>query len=125
MATVTRLEFTDDLDGKALDVDDINTVSWSWLGVDYEFDTSTTNLDRIETGRVPISTLLAKSRRVGGRKRTPGHKTTGKNRGPAASDSNAAGDPTTIRAWAREHGYELSNRGRIPAEIVEAYTQQH
>lgn len=105
-------------------MDDINTVSWSWLGVDYEFDTSTTNLDRIETGRVPISTLLAKSRRVGGRKRSPGHKKTGSS-AAAASDSTAAADPTTIRAWAREHGYELSNRGRIPTDIIEAYTQQH
>ncbi|PYE13554.1 Lsr2 protein [Williamsia limnetica] len=124
MATVTRLEFTDDLDGKALDVDDINTVSWSWLGVDYEFDTSTTNLDRIETGRVPISTLLAKSRRVGGRKRSPGHKKTG-NSSIAASDSNAPADTKTVRAWAQEQGYELSSRGRIPTDIIEAYTQQN
>lgn len=26
-----------------------------------------------------------------------------------------------IRAWARQHGYEVSDRGRIPEEIMEAY----
>jgi len=38
-----------------------------------------------------------------------------------------AGNPTQrlenakIRAWAKEEGLELSDRGRIPAPIVEAY----
>ena len=122
MATVTRFEFTDDVDGKALDVEDLNTVAWSWLGVDYELDTSTVNLDRIENGRVPVSTLLAKSRRVGGRKRAPAHKRSA----PAApaSDSAAPADTKAIRAWAQDNGYELSARGRIPAHIVAAFAEQ-
>lgn len=120
MATVTRVEFTDDIDGKALDIDDLNVVGWTWLGVDYEFDTSTTNLDRIESGRVPLSTLVARSRRVGGRKRTPGRKV------PASvpAPETPAADSKTIRSWAQRNGYQLADRGRIPAEIVEAFTKQ-
>lgn len=114
MATVTRIEFIDDIDGKPLDVEDVNVVAWSWLGVDYEFETSTANLDRIEVGRVPLANLLAKSRRIGGRRRSHGPN----NRHPQTSES-----ASTIRNWARENGYEILQRGRIPADIVDAYKQ--
>jgi hypothetical protein len=30
-----------------------------------------------------------------------------------------------IRTWARENGYEVSNRGRIKAEIEQAYNEAH
>jgi hypothetical protein len=120
VATVTQVEFTDDIDGKGLDIDDLNVVGWTWLGVDYEFDTSTTNLDRIESGRVPLSTLLARSRRVGGRKRTPGRKVVAAS---VPAPETPAADSKTIRSWAKQNGYELADRGRIPAEIVEAFTK--
>lgn len=123
MATVTQIEFTDDIDGKALDIDDLNIVGWTWLGVDYEFDTSTTNLDRIESGRIPLSTLLARSRRVGGRKRTPGRKVPASIPTALTAVPNAA--TKTIRSWAKQNGYELADRGRIPAEIVEAFTKEN
>lgn len=119
MATVTRVEFTDDIDGKALDIDDLNMVNWTWLGVEYEFDTSTVNLDRIETGRVPLATLLAKSRRVGGRTRQPGHTSVASTHSPASGV-----DSTAIRLWARDNGYELGDRGRIPAHILQAFTDR-
>ena len=28
---------------------------------------------------------------------------------------------TKIRAWAKENGYEVNDRGRVPASIREAY----
>lgn len=118
MATVTRFEFVDDIDGKALNNDDIVTVQWSWLGVEYEFDTSTTNFDRIENGRIPVSTLLAKSHRTGGRKRSP------KSNPAAPAAASAGSDTKTIRAWAQQNGYAVSNRGRIPTEVIEAFANQ-
>ncbi|HZU92839.1 MAG TPA: histone-like nucleoid-structuring protein Lsr2 [Microbacterium sp.] len=30
-----------------------------------------------------------------------------------------------IRAWANDNGYTLSERGRIPAPVVEAYNAAH
>ena len=30
-----------------------------------------------------------------------------------------------MRAWARENGYEVADRGRLPAEIADAYTAAH
>jgi hypothetical protein len=26
-----------------------------------------------------------------------------------------------IREWARQHGFEVADRGRIPANVIEAY----
>jgi hypothetical protein len=120
VATVTRFEFVDDIDGKPLDVEDVNVVQWAWLGVEYEFETSTANLDRIENGRLPVSTLLAKSRRTGGRKKSPSQSSASK---PATSAGGT--DTKAIREWAQQNGYEVSDRGRIPANIVEAFTSAH
>lgn len=127
MARQTRIEFSDDIDGKVIDVDDIQIVAWSWLGVDYEFDTSTANLERIETGRVPLSTLLEKSRRVGGRRRVG----TGA-KGAASADNASSSTPRSsadqtraVRDWARKNGLEVSDRGRIPAAISEAFAAAH
>ncbi len=30
-----------------------------------------------------------------------------------------------IRVWARKNGYEVSDRGRIPSEVVEAYHRRN
>ena len=32
-------------------------------------------------------------------------------------------DLAAVRAWAREHGYEVSNRGRLPQAVINAYTE--
>lgn len=34
-------------------------------------------------------------------------------------------EPEVIRAWARAHGHTVSSRGRIPAEIKQAYVAAH
>lgn len=41
--------------------------------------------------------------------------------------SNGKGAPSSaeVRAWARSQGYELSNRGRIPGEVVKAFAEAH
>jgi hypothetical protein len=30
-----------------------------------------------------------------------------------------------VREWAREHGYKVSDRGRISAEVQQAYAAAH
>lgn len=97
-------EYFDDLDGQLLDFDDLHTLTWSWLGVDYQFDTSTANLAKIDNGHVSVATLLTASTRM-----TDVH---------LSAPANAA-----IRSWAREHGHPIGHRGRISAEIVSAYNR--
>ncbi len=47
------------------------------------------------------------------------------NRKPTAASNRDSGrsrsELQNIRSWARENGYEVSDRGRIKADIVEAY----
>jgi DNA polymerase-3 subunit epsilon len=33
--------------------------------------------------------------------------------------------PAAVRAWARANGYEVGERGRVPAEVTEAYRRAH
>lgn len=34
-------------------------------------------------------------------------------------------DPSAVRAWARQHGYYVADRGRIPIPVLEAYESAH
>jgi hypothetical protein len=45
-------------------------------------------------------------------------------RRPRASRSGAASDAQAIREWARENNIEVSDRGRIKAEVVEMYNNR-
>jgi DNA polymerase III subunit epsilon len=33
--------------------------------------------------------------------------------------------PVAMRAWARANGYEVGERGRLPAEVADAYRRAH
>lgn len=35
------------------------------------------------------------------------------------------GDSVTVRAWARDNGYEVNDRGRVPAAVRVAYENAH
>ena len=121
MAKKIVVEFVDDLDGASLASDDVQTVEWSWRGVDYVIDTSATNLDKIENGKIPFTRVLTNSTRIGGRRRSLSAKR------HTAGTNGAAADPgerALIRDWAREHGYKVGDRGRISADIVAAYHEQ-
>ncbi|MFJ8026043.1 histone-like nucleoid-structuring protein Lsr2 [Streptomyces sp. NPDC096311] len=39
-----------------------------------------------------------------------------------AADGPSAGE---VRAWARENGYEVNDRGRVPREIQDAFDASH
>lgn len=53
-----------------------------------------------------------------------GSRTSGRATGGRASRARGSGDTNEIRAWARENGYQVSDRGRISAEIRQAYQQR-
>ncbi len=42
-------------------------------------------------------------------------------RARASGAASAGSSPAEIRAWAAENGYEVSARGRVPAEVRAAY----
>ncbi|MEU7133187.1 Lsr2 family protein [Streptomyces sp. NPDC046261] len=108
MAQKVQVLLVDDLDGGEAD----ETVTFALDGKSYEIDLTTANADKL---REALADYVKSARRTGGRA-TAG-------RGKARAGAAAGGSPDTakIRAWAKENGYNVNDRGRVPAEIREAY----
>jgi hypothetical protein len=100
----------DDFDGTPLT--GVSTTTFALGGVQYEIDLGPENAQKLRDALEPF---IKAGRRVGG-----GAKAAPRSRG-AGRHSNGSNDVSAIRVWAKEHGYALGDRGRIPAEIVNAY----
>ena len=107
------ITYTDDVTGK--EADDITTHTILVDGAGVEIDLSPETHDRLLEVLHPFLSAEG-ARRVRGGVATAGTK--GKRRGAAASGS---GDTAQIRAWAKENGHEVNDRGRVSAEVREAY----
>ena len=106
MAQRTHIDLIDDLDGSPAD----ETVSFSVDGVSYEIDLSDRNAAVLRDALAPFAAAARKQvapRRQGRRK------------------SVGVGDATAIRTWAQAQGLSVSNRGRVSAEIRQAYENAH
>ncbi|GMA32439.1 histone-like nucleoid-structuring protein Lsr2 [Litorihabitans aurantiacus] len=100
----------DDIDGGTAD----ETVTFGLDGVSYEIDLSDANASKLRDALAP---WVGQARRAGGRKATGARSS--KPRASRGSDASA------IRAWAADNGHTVSERGRIPAEVREAYEAAH
>jgi hypothetical protein len=103
MAQRVHIVLEDDIDGG----DATETVMFGLDGVSYEIDLSDKNAAKL---RDSLAKYLGSARRSASRgRRTPGRR--------------SSGGPTTaqIRDWARANGHDVSDRGRISADIRAAY----
>lgn len=107
------VQLVDDLTGDELNEDGGQTVQFAFNGVEYEIDLSNKNADKMEKALQPY---IEAARRVGGRKQR-------RNEGGSSNKSSGGRrtDLAEVRAWARDNGYQVSDRGRIPNEVLEAY----
>lgn len=110
MAHRTEVILVDDLDGSRAD----ETVTFGLDGVTYEIDLSAGNADSL---RESLVTFVGHARRIGGR--------SGRRAGGRARSSAASTDLADVRAWARDSGYQVSDRGRLSGEILTAYEAAH
>ncbi|WOC13282.1 histone-like nucleoid-structuring protein Lsr2 [Gordonia sp. MP11Mi] len=109
MAKKTVIKIVDDIDGAELD--EYETVRWSLDGKSFEFDTSPAHAEEF---RNHVATYVAASRSVG--RATP-------RRG--AGSARPGANTRVIRQWANENGHPVSDRGRIPADVLAAYEAAH
>jgi hypothetical protein len=116
MAQQVQVQLVDDLDGiSAAD----ETVSFALDGVTYEIDLSEKNAAQL---REYLEEFIGPARRAGGRvKRGRATKPGAIPIAPARSKEQTQ----AIRQWARDTGHELANRGRIPADVIEAFEAAH
>lgn len=114
MAQIREIRLIDDLSGEAAD----ETVEFGIDGKNYEIDLSSGNADKL---RDALASYVASARRSTGRRRGAAPPSGGSNRRPTIDrEQNQA-----IREWARKRGMKVSDRGRIPAEVLEAYHQEN
>ena len=107
MAQQFYVRFTDDIDGTDLG-ETASVISFAFEGKEYTIDLSDENA---EAFREVMAPYIEAGHRVTGNKK-PARNTAPKTR---------PGDTKVVRGWARANGYTVSDRGRIPAEVADAY----
>ena len=116
MAQKTIVQLFDDLDGST--GDDISSVEFALDGVTYEIDLRDANAERL---REAIAGFVDAARRTGGRvKRASGVPSV-----KPSGDGRSREQTRAMREWARRNGHDVSERGRIPAAVIEAFEQAH
>jgi Lsr2 len=107
VASRTIIEVTDDLDGSSK-ADE--TLHFSLEGAEFEIDLSKVHADRL---RAALDPYMRAGRKTGGKR--DGHR-----RRSAGTDKDQI---KAMRDWAKKQGMKVSDRGRVSAEIQEAYNK--
>ncbi|MBM7518135.1 histone-like nucleoid-structuring protein Lsr2 [Nocardioides nitrophenolicus] len=110
MAQKVNIVLVDDIDG----TEATQTVSFGLDGAQYEIDLNDDNASALREALAPYVGHGRKSGRGGAGKRSGG-------RAAAAGGTSAK----EIREWARDNGFAVPERGRIPADVREAYESAH
>ena len=113
MAKKTIEKYFSDLSGDPIENSD-PSLTFAVGGDSYEMDVTPDERAQFLAALEPYT---AAARRVsgGGRRR----------RGRSAATTAGGPAPREIRAWAAENGYTVSERGRVPAAVLEAYDAAH
>jgi len=104
MAQKVQIILEDDLDGSEA----TETVSFALDGTSYEIDLNDANAAKL---RDALGVYIGHARKV----------TTGRRGARRTSPGAGGASAKDIREWARDNGYTVPDRGRIPAEVRSAY----
>jgi Lsr2 len=107
MAQKVQVLLVDDLDGSEA----TETVAFGLDGATYEIDLSTGNAGKL---RKELAHYVEHARKASAQARRRRTRT-----GPGRERS------AQIRSWAKQRGYKVNERGRIPANIVAEYEAAH
>ncbi|GAY07754.1 Lsr2 family protein [Pseudonocardia sp. N23] len=109
MAKQTTVTLVDDLDGSEAD----EQVEFALDGKSYEIDLSSANGKRLRAALDPF---------INAARRAPSRRSSGGSPARASSDRE---QNQAVREWALEQGMKISERGRIPTNVLEAYRKSH
>ena len=110
MAQRTIVQLTDDLDGKPIPDGKGETIRFSLDRTDYEIDLTDKNAKAL---RDAFAKYVSAARRTTAPQR-PSAGPRGRIGAAAARDY----DPKAVRVWAESQGIQVSQRGRVPADLV-------
>ena len=108
MASIVSVVVTDDIDGS----EGAETVSFGVDGAAYEIDLAEQNRAKFAEAMAPY---VGAGRKVSLRRPRTG----------AGRQAAVRVDRAEIRAWAKEQGLQVSERGRISAEVMQQYEAAH
>lgn len=111
MAQRVQVILIDDISGGEA----VETVSFGLDGVSYEIDLSEDNAKKLRDAFAP---WVADSRRAGGRRQT-------RRSGGGSEGGSSREELAKIREWGRANGHQVSDRGRVSAEVRRAYAEAH
>ncbi len=106
MARQIIQQLVDDVDGSEIPAGTGGTIRFGVDGATYEIDLTDENAAALRTALAPYVTA---GRRTSTTKRS------------AAGRTRSTRDLDAIRAWARENGHQVSDRGRVPVAVLAAY----
>jgi hypothetical protein len=124
VAQKTIVTLIDDLTGE--EAEDISTVEFALEGVTYEIDLANDNAAKL---RDNLARYVAAARKTSGRRPSA--------RGADRSASRGAGNGgvarsgynrdtlRAIREWAKQNGHSVSDRGRLPLTVLQAWEANH
>lgn len=139
MAQKVEVQLVDDVDGSEAS----QTVRFGLDGREYEIDLSDKNADEL---RASVAQFVNVARRTGGRSTTVRRSAQSAPKGktlitppdpapaplvpaqPFAPNGRVVQVPASreaVRAWARSHGYQVGDKGRIAREVMDAYNRAH
>ena len=108
MAQKVNIVLVDDLDG----TEATETVTFGLDGSSYEIDLNDANAAAL---REALSGYVGHARKSSG----------GSRRRKSAGSSSSSSNTKDVREWAKSQGMEVSERGRISADIQQAYDAAH
>lgn len=106
-----KITLVDDLDG-SLDADSI--VTFSLENTHYEIDLAAENLAKLKAALAPYIAVARKVPRIAPTARSLPRK-----------KNNPDPERDEIRYWASKNGYRVSDKGRIPVAVMQAYQEAH
>jgi hypothetical protein len=106
VAQKTQILYVDDIDGSEAE----GTVRFGYSGADYEIDLNRQHTDEFAKALAPY---LEAARKLPARRAA---------RGAVRPVRHNQSD---VREWARAQGLKVSDRGRIPAEVMNQYEAAH
>ncbi len=109
MAKRVQVIHTDDIDGSEA----AETISFALDGINYSIDLSAENAKGLRAAFAPFIAAGERDRAGAARK------------GGSARRKSTGAAATEVRAWAAAQGMQVSTRGRVSAEVREAYERAH
>ncbi|TQJ31129.1 Lsr2 family protein [Microbacterium sp. SLBN-146] len=103
MATRILRELVDDIDGLGIGQGEGRTLHFSFDGTDYTIDLRDENISRLRDALNPFINAA--------RNAAP----------PKKNLTISDADLRMARRWARDHGFDVGARGRLPRQILEEY----